>query len=654
MTDSELTKVTKEELANIDGYDENVYSGDYKRLIRCTPCPEENNFLMCEYDFSGVAIICDNACSDKTCGWFCLDKEIDVKLPEGITHIGDFAFKGRDIDWLEIPHSLTYMGRDPFALSSVYRIKNKNELFVVKDGCIINTQENKLIHNISSKGKITIPDGVVEIGEYSFSRLEKPKKRDSYSLHKEEDLTLIIPSTVKTIGDHAFQRNNLKSITFIGIPETIGEAIFEECVLLETIYVPKGAKAKFSELLPEYASMIDESGEGVNQIVFKNFLKSNGITNFHIIDYKWKFNIYGYIKDETFHFSDEQGNDLKREDISIPNGVIVFDLVDEKYQWLKEKKSCKGKGIAVDSNNHISWIDPRENFYIKISTNQIVIHKCEVIDDFVERAHKGRNYNHRARLFGDNSDLAITSIDEKWYYYTDKEKIRIVCDGNLHPDQFDKIEVKSYKVGLGWKYFIIVSKDGQWGFFTIDNKYVEPKYSMIECLSNKYFFIVQNPDGCLGILSVHGKEILEATNRYLDVDEVQCQNMDLIATTEDNIYILSCNYDLFGKHSFSYYCSSLDIKLSDILKLEIGNVYQFDHGREIKDQFVYIIKKDGKRIVFDSSGYDITDNDEYYKWEEHEWEVKDVIYDITLKEKKKKDNKSETTEHLNSADDLPF
>ena len=140
----------------------------------------------------------------------------------------------------------------------------------------------------------------------------------------------------------------------------------------------------------------------------------------------------------------------------------------------------------------------------------------------------------------------------------------------------------------------------------------------------------------------------------MDVDEVQCQNMDLIATTEDNIYILSCNYDLFGKHSFSYYCSSLDIKLSDILKLEIGNVYQFDHGREIKDQFVYIIKKDGKRIVFDSSGYDITDNDEYYEWEEHEWEVKDVIYDITLKEKKKKDNKSETTEHLNSADDLPF
>ena len=122
MTDSELTKVTKEELANIDGYDENVYSSDYKRLIRCTPCPEENNFLMCEYDFSGVTIICDNACSDKTCGWFYLDKEIDVKLPEGITHIGDFAFKGRDIDWLEIPRSLTYMGRDPFALSSVYRV----------------------------------------------------------------------------------------------------------------------------------------------------------------------------------------------------------------------------------------------------------------------------------------------------------------------------------------------------------------------------------------------------------------------------------------------------------------------------------------------------------------------------------------------------
>ena len=172
-------------------------------------------------------------------------------------------------------------------------------------------------------------------------------------------------------------------------------------------------------------------------------------------------------------------------------------------------------------------------------------------------------------MFGDGSDLSITSIDERWYYYTNKEKIRIICDGNLHPDQFDKIEAKSYKVGLGWKHFIIVSKDDKWGFFTIDDKYVEPKYSMIECLRNPYFFIVQNPDGCLGITSVYGEEILDATNRYLDVDEVHCQNMDLIATTEDNIYILCCHYDILGKRSFSYYCSSLDLKLSDILKVQL-------------------------------------------------------------------------------------
>ena len=48
------------------------------------------------------------------------------------------------------------------------------------------------------------------------------------------------------------------------------------------------------------------------------------------------------------------------------------------------------------------------------------------------------------------------------------------------------------------------------------------------------------------------------------------------------------------------------------------------------------------------------DSDEYYEWEEHEWEVKEVIYDITPREKKKTDNKSETREGLNSADDLPF
>ena len=345
--DSELTKVTKDELSHIHKYNDYVYSSDYKRLIRCPPEPEENDFLVGEYDFSGVTIICDHACSDKTCGWFYLDREIDVKLPEGITHIGDFAFKGRNIDWLEIPQSLTYMGRDPFALSSVYRIKNRNEKFVVKDGSIINIQEHKLIHNISSKGRITIPEGVEEIGEYSFSRLEKPIAKNDYSSSEMEELTLIIPSSVQRIGNNAFKRNNLKSITFIGIPKTIGTSIFEECTLLETIYVPKGTKAKFSVLLPDYVNIIDDNGDSINHIVFKNFLRSNGVNDFYIIDYKWKYNVYGYNKEGLFHFSDEQGNELKREDIGIPDGVIVFDLVDEQYKWLKRNLHVKAKELLL-------------------------------------------------------------------------------------------------------------------------------------------------------------------------------------------------------------------------------------------------------------------------------------------------------------------
>lgn len=629
--DFELTKVTQEELSNIDGYNDYVYSKDHKRLIRCTPEPEENVFLVGEYNFSGITIICDNACSNQTCGWFYLDRIIDVKLPEGITHIGDFAFKGRYIDWLEIPKSLTYMGRDPFALSSVHRIKNKNEKFVVKDDSIINIKEHKLIHNISSNGKISIPEGVVEIGEYSFSKLEKPTARKEYYSDKKDELTLIIPSSVQKIGDNAFQRNNLKSIIFIGIPEIIGKSIFEECTLLETIYVPKGTKAQFSELLPDFVNIIDDSGDSINHIVFKNFLRRNGVNDFYLVDSKWNHNIYGYNKEGLFHFSDELGNELEREDIGIPSGVIVFDLVDEQYKWLEEESSCKGKGIAIDSSNRFSWIDSNEDFYVRISTNQIVIHKCELIDDFVERTHIGRDYHHRARFFGENSEMAITSIDERLFYYTESGKIRIVSDGKLHPEQFDSIEVKSFKTIFNWKHFVIVSKLDKWGFFTIDGKYIEPKYSMVECLKDSYFYMIQQVDGCLGIANIYGEELLEASNSFLDINVLHGKNINLIATTSDNIYILSCDYTPLKKRSFSYRCSPLGIKISDILKLEITNAYKYDHERELKTQFIYIIKKDGKQMVFDNYGWDVTDSNEYYKWEEHEWETRDTIYDIKPK-----------------------
>lgn len=645
--DLEITKVTKEDLAESNRRDDYIYSADWKRLISFPPIPEEGKFNTGSFHISSsTKIICDNACDINHCGWLSKDVDIDIRIPEGVTHLGDYVFKGRNLYIVEIPRSLTYIGKNPFALTSLWKIINHNQRYELRDDSYIDTEHGRLIHNISDHGKIVIEDDIKIIGEYSFSRNEK---LNIYSCRTEDedDLVITIPSTVREIGDYAFENSRVSVVIFLGLPHKIGKEIFKGCTLLKAIHVPVGLEEPYKHVLHENANLIDCTGNVVSGIVFRNLLASNGITSFYKVSYDWEISIYAFIKDYKFHFSDEQGNELKREDIGIPFGVIVFDLVDEQYKWLKEESSCKGKGIAIDNNNHFSWIDPNEDFYVRLSANQIVIHKCELINDLVERAHIGRDYHHRARLFGENSELAVTSIDEKLYYYTDSGKIRIICDGKLHPDQFDSLEIKSFENISCWKHFIIVSKIDKWGFFTIDGKYIEPHYYMVECLRDSYFYVVQKLDGCQGIINIYGEEILEASNMILDVYVVHCQNINLIATTEDNIYILCCGYSPLGKRSFSYRCSSLDINKSDVLKIEIANAYKYDHERELITQFIYVIKKDGREVVFDDYGQDVTDSNFYYEWEEHEWDARDTLYDIMPEKKKKTDNTFATKEKSN-------
>lgn len=653
MTDSELTKVSKEELAESHENDDYVYSADWKRLISCPSTPEEDDFYKGTYDFSGVKVICDNACDIDHCGWLSTDVDIDITIPEGVTHIGDYVFKGRRLDIIELPRSLSYIGKNPFALTSPWKILINNSRFIVREKCLIDIEEGKIIHNISEDGNLVIGADINTIGEYAFSRYELTKQSDSYLIDEEEKtFSVTIPSTVKAIGDNAFENCNITEIIFLGMPQFIGKDIFKGCELLEKIHVPSGMIDDFIRILPNNSDIIDGSGTVVNGIVFRNMLATSGITNFYKIAYDGIISVYGYVKDDEFHFSDENGNELKRDDIGIPKGVIVFDLVNDVYKMVEEKSSFKGKGIFIDGDNNISWLMPNENFYVRVSRNQIVIHKKEIIDDFVERSHVGRDYYHRARLFGDNSDCEITSIDERWYYYTNNGKIRIICDGKLHPDKFDSIDVHYYHLISRWKYFIIVSIEGKWGFFTIEEKYYEPKYCMVDCLRNSDFYMVQNPDGGLGIASVYGEEILKANNKLLDIDEVYYDNIKLIATTEDNIYLLQSGFSPLGKRCYSYNCASLDIKIADILKLEIGNVYKYDFNRELKNQFVYVTMKDGNDVIYDHYGWNITDSDEYYDWEEHSWEEREIIYDIMPKEDEMDDISAKNENY--SDDELPF
>lgn len=144
MNEAELTKVTQKDLdeAITDVYDY-VYSSDGKRLLSCHPVPKEVDSWGDTYIFSlETPIICDNACDINHCSWMYLDEEFDVKLHTGVTHLGDYAFKGRDLRFVEIPSTLIYMGANPFALTCPrkYTIDN-NRKYVFRNGNLIDIEK---------------------------------------------------------------------------------------------------------------------------------------------------------------------------------------------------------------------------------------------------------------------------------------------------------------------------------------------------------------------------------------------------------------------------------------------------------------------------------------------------------------------------------
>jgi hypothetical protein len=169
--DLEITKVTKEDLAESHRSDDYIYSSDWKRLISFPPIPEEGKFNTGTFHISSsTKIICDNACDINHCGWLSKDVDICIRIPEGVTHLGDYVFKGRKLDIVEIPRSLTYIGKNPFALTSLWKIINHNQRYELRDDSYIDTEHGRLIHNISDHGKIVIEDDI------KIKKKSRPKK----------------------------------------------------------------------------------------------------------------------------------------------------------------------------------------------------------------------------------------------------------------------------------------------------------------------------------------------------------------------------------------------------------------------------------------------------------------------------------------------
>ena len=238
--------IKNEKFCSFDGV---VFSKDMKTLIRY---PKKDHEVPTTYIVpDSVNVIGDSA--------FKGAKITGVQLPEGLTKIEDYGFYycGK-LENVNIPASLTEIGEKAFGECSVLKsivfpgkVKSIGYVafFLCKNLETIEfaggveklnyntfsyTDKLKSIKINSENSNYCVVDGVV---------FTKDMKTVIKFCPKNEASSYVIPSTVETIGDFAF--NSCKNLKSVEIPDSVTEIksyAFEDSTGIESITVPKSVK----------------------------------------------------------------------------------------------------------------------------------------------------------------------------------------------------------------------------------------------------------------------------------------------------------------------------------------------------------------------------------------------------------------------------
>ena len=179
------------------------------------------------------------------CAFFYCDAIVNITVPESVTTIGDYAFGHcSKLESVTIPASVESIGRGPFAACTAYKgtiVDNENEFYASDEDGVLFSKDKTTLVNFplgSSLKRYAIPASVITIGSSAFSNAGD--EFNGGGTCKLESIT--IPDGVMTIGDHAFASCEITNIKIPDSVTSLGKNAFAACDNLESVIIGNGLK----------------------------------------------------------------------------------------------------------------------------------------------------------------------------------------------------------------------------------------------------------------------------------------------------------------------------------------------------------------------------------------------------------------------------